>query len=103
MIGKNKIRDISNAIIPLQASLFQQEPETTLYEKKVKLILVRYYYYLLNKSDFNEILLLLQEEFFISSKRIADIIAENADEVKKIRTQAPKKEWFKTIASHIIW
>lgn len=106
--GKHKISVLHQQVMPEQQATLFPEQQKTLYEKKVAAITARYFYYITNKVDGksllqDEILIRLSQEFFLSTGRITDILVDNATEITKLRTQAPKPSWFKTNWAHLVW
>ena len=101
--GKQKLKQLSATIQPEQVTLFPPPEETNLYDEKVKLLCHRYCFYLTNTAKRDEILNKLSKEFFISTGRIADILVEQTDTIKAIRTEAPKKSWFQMQWAHLVW
>jgi hypothetical protein len=108
MRGIRRISQLSQSVTPdAQATLFPQ-PEPSLYQEKVELIIARYVYYLthgdggiLLKTE--QVLTKLSKEFFISTGRISDILVEHADTIAKQRKEPRKIPWYKSKWTHLVW
>ena len=103
--GSRKIAQLTQSLFPEECS--PEVDEKTLYEDKVQAICARYIYYVMQakerKITYPDILKILEKEFWISSRRVADIICNNAPEIQKLRTNPPKKSSYQQHWSHINW
>jgi len=97
--GKNKLLQLTQSISP---SLFDQEQanppqDSELYKERNDKLVARYYYHtIIQKKLTNEVLKNLRFEFSISTKRIAQVLEDNADAIKVLRKESPSTKWFKS-------
>lgn len=105
--GKKKIEELSGILIPcdvITETSGEEGSAASAYDKRNKKLVARFYYYIvIKKVTLEATHVALAEDFDISTKHISNLLKKNSDDIKALRSQAPKIEWFRKEFPAMSW
>lgn len=75
-----------------------------LHNRRNECLIDRYYYYgKFTDKRYESILSTLEDEFFIEEITIQKRITENIEQLQRLKTEIPAREYFKKKWPHLVW